>query len=73
MTACLSELRNFPKDKELTMEANVYDKGRGLSQGTRVPARKVRGTWLVPALLILFSLCPLTFGAIRLNELISGA
>ena len=73
MTACLSELRKFPKDKELTMEANVYDKGRDLSQGTKAPARKVRTTWLVPALLILFSLCPLTFGAIRLNELISGA
>jgi uncharacterized membrane protein len=75
MTACLFELRNFPKDKELKMEANIYDNGRipDMPQRTRVQARKVRAAWLVPAVLILLSLCPLTFGAIRLNELASGA
>lgn len=57
------------------MEANVYNTGRtpAMHQRAKVPARKVRATWLVPAVLILFSLCPLTFGAIRLNELASGA
>ncbi|HEX6036120.1 MAG TPA: DUF2306 domain-containing protein [Anaerolineales bacterium] len=75
MTACLFELRNFPKDKELKMEANIYENDRipELPQRTKAPTGKVRAAWLVPALLILFSLCPLTFGAVRLNELASGA
>src|SRR5512134_3711086 len=75
MTACLFELCNFPKDKELTMEANLYENDRipELPQRTKVSARKVRAAWLVPAVLILLSLCPLTFGAVRLNELASGA
>ena len=57
------------------MEANVYDNNRTpvAPQQIKATARKVRATWLVPAALILLSLCPLTFGAIRLNELASGA
>jgi uncharacterized membrane protein len=57
------------------METNVYNTRRtpDMPQTTKSSARKVRMTWLVPALLILFSLCPLTFGAIRLNELASSA
>src|SRR5688572_24370067 len=73
MTACLFDLRKFTK--EFKMEANIYDNGRipDMSQRTKASARRVRAVWLVPALLILFSLCPLTFGAVRLNELASGA
>ena len=57
------------------METNVYNTGRtpNMPETNKASARKVRATWLVPALLILFSLCPLTFGAIRLNELASSA
>ena len=57
------------------METNVYNTGRtpNMPETNKVTARKVRATWLVPAMLILFSLCPLTFGAIRLNELASSA
>jgi hypothetical protein len=57
------------------METNVYSTGRtpNMPETNKGSARKVRVTWLVPALLILFSLCPLTFGAIRLNELASSA
>ena len=57
------------------METNVYNTGRtpNMPETNKGSARKVRATWLVPALLILFSLCPLTFGAIRLNELVSSA
>ncbi len=39
----------------------------------KVSARKTRTQWWVPAGLILLSMIPLTFGAIRLNQLISGA
>lgn len=39
----------------------------------KVPARKTRTPWWVPAGLILLSVIPLTFGAIRINQLISGA
>jgi len=39
----------------------------------KVSARKTRPTWWVPAGLILLSIIPLTFGAIRLNQLMSGA
>jgi uncharacterized membrane protein len=57
------------------METNVYNTGRtpNMPDTNKGSGRKVRATWLVPALLILFSLCPLTFGAIRLNELVSSA
>ena len=57
------------------MEASAYDNNRNpvAPQQIKSTARKVRATWLVPAVLILLSLCPLTFGAIRLNELASGA
>jgi uncharacterized membrane protein YozB (DUF420 family) len=39
----------------------------------KVPARKTRTSWWVPAGLILLSVIPLTFGAIRLSQLINGA
>jgi uncharacterized membrane protein len=39
----------------------------------KVPARKTRTPWWVPAGLILLSILPLTFGAIRLSQLINGA
>ena len=57
------------------METNVYNTGRTpiCPRQIKEQQEKFERTWLVPALLILFSLCPLTFGAIRLNELASGA
>jgi uncharacterized membrane protein len=57
------------------MEANAYNNNRTpvAPQQIKAAARKVRTTWLGPAALILLSLCPLTFGAIRLNELASSA
>lgn len=39
----------------------------------KVPARKERTPWWVPAGLIFLSIFPLIFGALRLNELASGA
>ena len=39
----------------------------------KVSARKTRTPWWVPAGLILLSILPLTFGAIRLSQLINGA
>lgn len=39
----------------------------------KMPATKARATWWVPAGLILLSVIPLTFGAIRLSQLINGA
>lgn len=39
----------------------------------KIPARKTRTPWWVPTGLILLSVIPLTFGAIRLIQLISGA
>jgi len=50
------------------MKAIIYDKGQ-----IKVSARKTRPTWWVPAGLILLSVIPLMFGAIRLNQLMSGA
>ena len=50
------------------MKANVFDNGQ-----IKVPARKTRTPWWVPAGLILLSVIPLTFGVIRLIQLISGA
>jgi len=50
------------------MKANVFDNGQ-----INVPARKTRTPWWVPAGLILLSVIPLTFGAIRLSQLINGA
>ena len=50
------------------MKAIIQNNGQ-----IRVPARKARSTWWVPAGLILLSVIPLTFGAIRLSQLISGA
>ena len=44
-----------------------------MPQATKATARKTRAIWLLPVALIVLSLCPLTFGAIRLNELASGA
>ena len=53
------------------MKANVI-------KNTQVPAakttaRKSRGVWRLPAALIFLSIIPLIFGALRLNELASGA
>ena len=56
------------------MEANVYDNGQAAHAPgkTRVPSRKGSGAWLIVGL-ILLSAIPLIFGAVRLNELASGA
>jgi uncharacterized membrane protein len=56
------------------MEANVYDNGQAANAPgkTRAPSRKGSGTWLIVGL-ILLSAIPLIFGAVRLNELASGA
>jgi uncharacterized membrane protein len=40
---------------------------------TSAPAKKARTAWWAPAGLILLSIIPLIFGAVRLNELASGA
>ena len=50
------------------MKATIQNNGQ-----MKVSARKTRTPWWVPAGLILLSMIPLTFGAIRLNQLISGA
>lgn len=50
------------------MNANVYAKGQ-----IKASTRKGKTTWWVPVGLILLSIIPLTFGAIRLNQLMSGA
>lgn len=50
------------------MKAMIQDKGQ-----IKVPAKNTWTTWWVPAGLILLSVIPLTFGAIRLNQLINGA
>ncbi len=50
------------------MKAIIQNNGR-----INVPARKTRTPWWVPAGLILLSILPLTFGAVRLSQLISGA
>ena len=56
------------------MEANVYDNGQAAKAPgkTRAPSRKGSGAWLIVGL-ILLSAIPLIFGAVRLNELASGA
>src|SRR6266498_5147147 len=61
--------------KELQMEANIHDNARTaeLTQRTKVPARKARTAWRVPAALILLSIIPLALGVFRLHELASGA
>ena len=53
------------------MKANVYTNGQ--SQPTKRQAKKAWASWLVPVALILLSAIPLIFGALRLNELASGA
>jgi uncharacterized membrane protein len=57
------------------MEANLYndDQTRNAHQTTKVTARKVQGGWRMPAALIVLSVIPLIFGALRLNELARGA
>lgn len=50
------------------MKAIVQDKGQ-----VQAPNRNAGAAWWVPSGLILLSVIPLTFGAIRLNELLSGA
>jgi uncharacterized membrane protein len=60
--------------KELKMKANVYDNGQAANAPgkTIAPSRKGSGAWLIIGL-ILLSAIPLIFGAVRLNELASGA
>ncbi len=50
------------------MNTNVLENSQ-----PRTIAKKVRTPWWVPAGLILLSVIPLTFGAIRLSQLINGA
>ncbi len=50
------------------MKAIIQNNGQ-----MKVPTRKTRTPWWVPAGLILLSVIPLTFGAIRLSQLINGA
>jgi uncharacterized membrane protein len=50
------------------MKAITHDNGQ-----SKVPARKTRTPWWVPAGLILLSVIPLMFGVIRLIQLMSGA
>jgi len=50
------------------MEAITQD-----NRQIKVPARKTRTPWWVPAGLILLSVIPITFGVIRLLQLINGA
>jgi uncharacterized membrane protein len=56
------------------MEAKLYneDRTQKASQRTKATARKSSAAWLVFGL-ILLSAIPLTFGALRLNELAKGA
>lgn len=57
------------------MATHLYpeDQAPALTPKPNPSTAKVRATWLVPAGLILLSAIPLTFGALRLNELASGA
>ena len=50
------------------MKAIIQNNGQ-----IKLPVRKTRSTWWMPAGLILLSVIPLTFGAFRLNELVTGA
>jgi uncharacterized membrane protein len=50
------------------LKAITHDKGQ-----IKVPAKKMRVVWRVPAGLILLSIIPLIFGIVRLNQLINGA
>ncbi len=50
------------------MKTNVID-----NIPSNMSAKKVQKTWWVPAGLIMLSVIPLIFGAIRLNQLASGA
>ena len=56
------------------MEANLYNENRTLKahQTPKATAIKSSAAWLISGLIIL-SLIPLIFGALRLNELASGA
>ena len=54
------------------MEANIYNGQSGVSQKARSKSRKAKVIWLVVGLIVL-SVIPLIFGALRLNELESGA
>jgi hypothetical protein len=55
-------------DMELKMKAMIQENGQ-----IKIPARKTRTPWWVPAGLILLSVIPLTFGVVRLVQLINGA
>ena len=56
------------------MKTNIYDKGQAAHapRKTKASSRKGSTAWLVVGL-ILLSVIPLIFGALRLNELASGA
>lgn len=71
--------------KELKMNANIYDEGRGsivpqlnpvgkpTPPKAKAPARKAAAAWLVPTGLIMLSVIPLAAGAFRLTQLTDGA
>jgi len=50
------------------MKANIQNNNQ-----MQVPARKAQTSWWLPAGLVLISIIPIFFGALRLNQLISGA
>ncbi len=50
------------------MKATIHDQGQ-----IKMPVRKTQTPWWVPAGLILLSVIPLTFGAIRIIQLMSSA
>jgi len=59
-------LQNEQKDVE--MKTNIIG-----NLPSNMSTKKVQKTWWVPAGLILLSIIPLIFGAIRLNQLVNGA
>ncbi len=57
------------------MDTNIYKAGRTpeLTQATKAAPRTTWAVWFIPAGLILLSLIPVIFGAVRLSQLASGA
>jgi uncharacterized membrane protein len=62
------DLEIFPKEKELKMNTNINSQVQ-----IKGPAKKARTSWWGTVGLILLSVIPLIFGALRLNELANGA
>jgi len=62
------DLEIFPKEKELKMNTNINNQVQ-----IKVPAKRARMSWRGTVGLILLSVIPLIFGALRLNELANGA